>query len=85
MKKYLTLIVVLLTLCSCDNYRTRILGGSMSQEIPQNEKLVNITWKGTELWILTRERRQDEFAESYTFKEKSSFGIIEGTISIKEK
>jgi hypothetical protein len=52
--------------------------------LPNNQKLVNVTWKEGELWYLTRQMKQGEVAETYTFNEKSSFGLIEGTVIITE-
>jgi hypothetical protein len=47
-------------------------------------KLVNITWKEDDVWYLTRPMHSEEVPEEYTFKESSSFGIMEGTMTIKE-
>lgn len=81
---YITLIVIGLTSCT-ENSRVRHWGGKGSLDIPTNKKLINATWKGDgNLWILYRDMRQEEIAESYTFKENSQYGIVEGSMTIKE-
>ena len=44
-----------------------------------------ITWKdGGSLWYLTRPMREDEKPETHVFKQSSSYGIFEGTVTIVE-
>lgn len=76
-------IVVGLTSCT-ENSRARTMGGTATIELPKNTELVNVTWKETQLWYLTRPMRADETPETLTFKEKSSLGIVEGTVLFKE-
>jgi starvation-inducible outer membrane lipoprotein len=63
----------------------RTFGGTGTLEIPADKKFVNVTWKGNELWIITRNRTLiDTTYETYQFQEKSSWGMVEGTYIIKE-
>lgn len=57
-------------------------GGVMT--LPPNYKLVLVTWKKDSMWVLYRPMRKDEVPEEYIYQEDSTFGIIEGTIRIKE-
>ena len=57
-------------------------GGVMT--LPPNHKLVLVTWKKDSMWVLYRPMRKDEVPEEYIYQEDSTFGIIEGTIRIKE-
>lgn len=57
-------------------------GGVMN--LPPNHKLVLVTWKKDSMWVLYRPMRKDEVPEEYIYQEDSTFGIIEGTIKIKE-
>lgn len=57
-------------------------GGIMN--LPPNHKLVLVTWKSNNMWVLYRPMRKDEVPEEYIYQEDSTFGIIEGTIRIKE-
>jgi len=60
------------------------MGGNMTINLKPGEKLVNATWKDTSLWILTRKMRPDDVEETYKFKEDSTFGVLEGTVTIYE-
>lgn len=62
----------------------RYYGGETTIDLEPNQKLVEITWKNSSLWYLTRPMRDDEEAEIYTFQEKDSLGIAEGTVTVKE-
>lgn len=70
-----------------ENVRSRAWGGNMTVNLPPNQKLVNVTWKTTEgssLWYLTRPMHSNECAETFTFQEKSSFGMMEGAVKFVE-
>jgi hypothetical protein len=85
-RKLLTLafgLLVFLTSCT-ENSRVKTFGGSASFELPKGEKLVTVTWKESDMWYLTRPMHDNEYPETYTFKEKSSLGIVEGTFTIYE-
>ena len=76
---------VLFAMASCtENQRAKHLGGTMNIELPANSKLVTVTWKADEVWYLTRPMRDNERAETYNFQEESSWGVVEGTIVLKE-
>lgn len=62
-----------------------MFGGTSHVDIPNGEKLVNITWKNTDLWVLTRKSNVNEPRETYVFSEKSTFGIAEGKVILTEK
>lgn len=84
--KYIKLITILslLTLSSC-NYVTRVVGGSMTVDLEKDQKLVNVSWKHTDLWVLTRARKEGEQPETYKYVEHSTFGVLEGVVTINEK
>ena len=54
------------------------------KDFPCGRKLVNITWKQDDLWMLTRPLKDDDVLETYTFSESSSMGVMEGQVTIKE-
>jgi len=68
----------------CQQYTAKSWGGSTTLALPVNTKLVTITWKDTEIWYLTRPMRSDETAETYTFHEQSTVGILQGKVIITE-
>lgn len=79
------LMCVVLTFTSCtENERAKAWGGKMTVELPANQKLVNVTWKETDLWILTKPMTTTDLPETYIFTEKSTFGVMEGEITFKE-
>lgn len=77
-------IVVLLTaaaiFASCtENQRARRWGGTEEIELNKNEIVLNMTWKGDEMWICTK----DTVTGITYFREKSNWGMIEGTVIVK--
>jgi hypothetical protein len=85
MKKAITILVVLILLGACtSNQRARKFGGTATHKLPANRKLINVTWKQDDMWILTRPMSATDQAEKYEFKESSSFGVMEGTVTIEE-
>ena len=79
---FITIICIILTGC---NPVARKMGGDMTVQLKPGEKLVNITWKESSLWFLTRPMRANETAETYKFKEDSTWGVLEGTVTIVEQ
>lgn len=70
---------------SCtENSRAKGWGGTATVNLPANTKMLTATWKGEELWYLTRPMRTDEVAETTTLNEQSSFGIMQGKVIFKE-
>lgn len=85
--KHLLLALVsglLLTTGCTENVRTKVYGGTMTINLPKGQKFINVTWKEAEMWYLYRPMTSNEVAETYTFKEKSSFGVYEGTVIFVE-
>ena len=80
MKKVLFLGLLLLSLSSCtDNVRAKHWGGKEVIELQPNHKFVNATWKENSLWVVS----EDTLTHKFYFSEKSSLGIIEGSIEFK--
>lgn len=88
MKKFITPLIIILTiitLSGCTSKeRARSFGGTETITLEPGEKLEMITWKGDSLWYLTRPMHEDETAETYEFKQDSSYGVFEGTVTIVE-
>jgi hypothetical protein len=55
------------------------LGGKDEITLPEGRVLVNCTWRGDNLWILTR----DTSTGITYFSERSPLGILEGEITFK--
>ena len=83
----LTIAVALLggSLACTSNQMARQFCGTATETLKPGEKLVNVTWKRGDLWIVTRPMRADEHPETYTFRERSAFGgVLEGAVILKE-
>jgi len=81
---YLAIASLVMAGCT-DNQRAKTFGGTKTISLPAGQKLVASTWKDDNLWYLTRPIRAGEVAEILTFKEDSSFGIVEGQVIFQEK
>lgn len=85
---YIGFLVVIIGLCAfilfTKQSRVKNFGGEMTYDLDVNQKLIEVTWKDNDLWILTKDMSNNDVAESYTFKESSSTGVFEGTIYINE-
>lgn len=87
MKKSILILLIAIgfsTGCT-ENQRARNWGGTANVNLPASQKLVNVTWKEAQLWILTKPMATNDVADTYTFKESSSLGIVQGTVVIVEK
>jgi hypothetical protein len=79
-------LVALVVLVGCTaNQRARSFGGTMNVTLPKGQEFVNVTWKGEDLWILTKNKTEGHQPTTYTFKADTSFGIMEGEVVIKEQ
>lgn len=89
MKKHLIVAVLLLVVvamavgCTAQK-RAFSFGGKTAITLPQGQKLVNVTWKSSSLWYLTRPMAEADKVEVYTFQESSSSGWLQGTVTITE-
>lgn len=63
---------------------TKDFGGEITIELNPGQKLEEITWKDSNLWILTRPFREGEKPETHTFYEDSEWGVFEGTVTVVE-
>jgi hypothetical protein len=85
MKKMFLAIGVIAMLGSCtENSRVKNWGGEGTLTLPANQKLVNVTWKESQIWYLTRPMDSSDVAQTYQFHEESSWGVMEGTYTIVE-
>lgn len=86
MKKTIVLIAVaMMTLVSCtENSRVKNWGGEGTINLPKGRKLVNVTWKESHIWYLTRPMDSTDVEQTYQFHEESSWGMVEGTFNIVE-
>jgi hypothetical protein len=80
MKKLMIILVAMVIMSSCtENARARHWGGTETLALKPNEVVLNVTWKESQMWICT----QDTVTRVVYFREKSSWGVMEGTVIIK--
>lgn len=80
----ISLLMVVFILSSCENYRTRRLGGTMEVKLEPGEKLISATWKEENLFYLTEPMEQEYVPKVKLFREKSKHGLIESTVKFIE-
>ena len=87
MKKLMLISLIALTAAAgCGrNEATRYFGGEQSITLEPGRKLEEITWKDSDMFLLTRPMREGEEPETHTFQEISNWGVFEGTVTIVEK
>lgn len=83
MKKFLICLVALVAV-SCENYTTRVLGGSMTINVEPGYKVTNATFKETEIWYFVEPMDSDYVPKQKKFIEKSMYGALEGEIIFNE-
>lgn len=86
MKKFLICLIALCAIClvSCENYTTRVLGGSMTINVEPGYKVTNATFKETEIWYFVEPMDSDYVPKQKKFIEKSMCGALEGEIIFNE-
>lgn len=80
---YFAILAIGLSSCT-ENSRVKSWGGEGTINLPKGRKLINVTWKETQVWYLTRPMNSTDVAETYQFQEESSYGVMEGTYNIVE-
>ena len=71
--------IILISGCTA-NQRAKQWGGTMTINLPANQKLINATWKNDDLWYLIKPMKEDDIPQTSELIENSSFGIIEGKV-----
>ncbi len=85
MKTLFVLLAVVIVAVGCtQQQRAKTFGGTASEILPPNQKLMNVTWKDDHLWFLLRPMNANDVAESYQFKESANWGLLNGTVTITE-
>ena len=85
MKKLIIILLTFLCLTSCDQSITRTMGGTTKIELESGEKLIEVTWKGDDIWYLVEPMDSDYVPKTKTFKESSRIGVLEGKVIFYEK
>ncbi len=82
---FLLATVLLLSLSSCtENSRAKAWGGDATLDVPCGQMVGNITWKDDQLWYSTTPMPEGYVPQTHILREESSFGMMEGTYTLKE-
>ena len=85
MKKLAIIILLASAFAGCtSNQMARTYGGSESIDVPQGYKIINATWKESDVWMFLEPMEEDYKPQTKLFIEKSSFGVWEGEIIFVE-
>jgi hypothetical protein len=85
MKNLVLILFVTAIFAGCtEQSRAKKWGGDAVIDLPVCQKLFDLTWKGSDLWYATHEMGPNDTVENYTFAEKSSWGLMEGTVTFRE-
>ena len=85
MKKLITLSVILLLASCTEQARTRKLGGKTEIKLPKGERLLNATWKDSNIFYLTEPYDSNYKPKKKIFRESSSFGIYQSEVLFIEE
>ena len=89
MRKYIIAIgiglLILMSFESCSsNRRARTWGGTSTIIVERGQKVMNVTWKESDLWVLTESMSESDKPRTLHFSENSSIGILNGTVVLVE-
>ena len=74
------LVITAIAFISCDQALTRSMGGTTKVQLEPGEKLLEVTWKGDNIWYLVEPMDSNYIPKTKTFKESSTTGILEGKV-----
>jgi hypothetical protein len=84
--KYLLVLVFSIFLCSCTQQdMAKEFGGKVTVTLPEGKRLVEATWKDSDLWYLLEDRKPDQAPRVLQFVESGSWGLMNGTVTFVEK
>lgn len=89
MTKWLWLIIAILLsvgiYAGIDNQAvTKTMSGTTTVTLEPNRKLVSLSWKDNNLWVLSRNMKPREAPNVYHYDERSRFGVLEGRVIVIE-
>jgi hypothetical protein len=78
-------MLIILSLLACtDNQRSKVFGGTMEIKVPCDQVVFDVTWKGEDFWYATQPAAQGWSPSTKSFREHSSYGMIEGQVNLIE-
>lgn len=80
MKKLILLVFIALLMVGCDQYVARNIGGTTNIKLEPGQKLIEATWKESNLWYLTEPMDSNYKPKIKVFQESSMYGVWEGKV-----
>ncbi len=84
----LAIVAIIITLACkvifSSNWWAKSFGGTTTVTLEPNTKLVNATWKDSNLWYLVRPMRKGETSETFMLLEQSNLGVLQGKVIFVE-
>ena len=82
--KVILLLFVLVSITGCEQTVSRNFGGDMTITLKPGVKLIEVTWKKSNLWYLTEPMDSDYVPKTKVFKEIAVMGVLNGTVTFIE-
>lgn len=82
--KVMLLLFVLVSITGCEQMASRDFGGDMTITLKPGVKLIEVTWKESNLWYLTEPMDSDYVPKTKVFKEIAVMGVLNGTVTFIE-
>ena len=80
MKNIILLALTALMMMGCEQYVARQAGGTLTIKLESGQKLIEATWKESDLWYLTETMDSDYKPKTKVFQENSMYGVFEGRV-----
>ena len=78
-------MILILSLLACtENQRARTFGGTMEVQVPCDQQVFDVTWKGDQLWYATQPAPSGWTPQTKRFVEHAAFGLVEGEAVLVE-
>ena len=82
--RVILLLLVLISITGCEQTVSRNFGGSITITLNPGERLIEATWKKSNLWYLIEPMDSDYVPKTKVFKESALFGVLNGTVTFIE-
>lgn len=77
---FITAIISLLSLTSCDQYVARQFGGDVDIKVEKGYKVTSATWKGDAIFYFVEPMEEDYKPKVKKFIESSNLGVLESKV-----
>lgn len=85
MKKIILLALTALVMVGCEQFVSRKAGGITKIKLEKGQRLIEATWKESNIWYLTEPADSSYIPKTKVFQENSMFGVLEGKVIFIEQ